>query len=293
MTSPDAPGPAPGPDQAVSERRKPGRRQINWLRWATVTVIVVSVVLPGVSLLLRSFAFRWHYPDVVPGEWGLDAWTYTIDDTSRVFESLGNSLRIALLTTTLALLVGMPAARALGQHQFRGKRVVEWILMMPIIVPALVAAMGIHIVFIRLGLTATVLGVSLVHLIPATPYFVLVMSSVFANYSPALEETARTLGANKIRVFRYVTLPAISSGLLVACLFTFLISWSQYVTTVLIGSGILITLPMVLFPFLGQGNAAVAASITLIFVAPAVMVLILTSRSLGRGSTVMGGFGKV
>ena len=78
-----------------------------------------------------------------------------------------------------------------------------------------------------------------------------------------------------------------------ACLFTFLISWSQYVTTVLIGSGILITLPMVLFPFLGQGNAAVAASITLIFVAPAVMVLILTSRSLGRGSTVMGGFGKV
>ena len=190
----------------MSERRLPARPQINWLRWATVTVIVVSVVLPGVSLLLRSFAFRWHYPDVLPGEWGLDAWTYTIDDTSRVFESLGNSLRIALLTTTLALLVGMPAARALGQHQFRGKRMVEWILMMPIIVPTLVAAMGIHIVFIRLGLTATVPGVALVHLIPATPYFVLVMSSVFANYSPALEETARTLGASKIRVFRYVTL---------------------------------------------------------------------------------------
>ena len=153
--------------------------------------------------------------------------------------------------------------------------------------------MGIHQIFIRLRLTETLFGVALVHLIPAIPYFVLVMASVFANYGTALEETARTLGANRYHVFRYVTLPAISSGLIVASMFTFLISWGQYVTTLLIGGGSFVTLPLVLFPFLSGGNHASASAISLVFVAPAVIVLIMTSRQLSRDSSVMGGFGKI
>jgi putative spermidine/putrescine transport system permease protein len=153
--------------------------------------------------------------------------------------------------------------------------------------------MGIHQIFIRLRLTETLFGVALVHLIPAIPYFVLVMASVFANYRTALEETARTLGANRYHVFRYVTLPAISSGLVVASMFTFLISWGQYVTTLLIGGGTFVTLPLVLFPFLSGGNQANAAAISLVFVAPAVIALVMTSRQLSRDSSVMGGFGKI
>ena len=277
----------------IQDRTTERIRSTHWLRWLTIAIITVSVAMPLTSLLVRSFAFRWLFPDLLPSEWGLDAWSYVFSEESRVFESLFNSLKVALLVTSMAILVGLPASRALGQHDFKGKKAVEWILMAPIIVPAMVAVMGIHIVFIKLRLTGSIFGVALTHLIPATPYFVLVMSSVFANYGTALEETARSLGANKFRVFYHVTLPAISSGLFVAGLFTFLISWSQYVTTLLIGGGTFLTLPLVLFPFLSGGNAAIAASITLVFVAPAVFVLIMTSRSLGRGSTVMGGFGKI
>lgn len=280
----------------VETGREPSSRRLTprtLVRALTVVALATTVLLPLVALILRSIADRWFFPDVIPQSWGLDSWDYTFGDSSRVLEALWNSLRLALLVTFLAILVGMPAARTLGQEVFRGKRTVEWILMMPILVPPMVSAMGIHIVFLKLGLTGTLIGVSLVHLIPATPYFVLVMSSVFANYGTELEDVARTLGANRFRVFVHVTFPAISSGLMVACLFTFLISWSQYVTTLLIGGGSLLTLPLVLFPFLSGGNAAVAASITLVFVAPAVLVLTFTSRSLGRGSTVMGGFGKL
>jgi len=264
-----------------------------WVRRLAVSSIVVFVGLPMVTLFVWSFAFRWNFPNLLPTEWGMRAWSYFADDSSRVIEGLWNSTKLGILVTLMAIIVGLPASRALGQNEFRGKSTVEWLLMMPIIVPALVATMGIHQIFIRLRLTETLFGVALVHLIPSIPYFVLVMASVFANYGTALEETARTLGANRYHVFRYVTFPAISSGLVVASMFTFLISWGQYVTTLLIGGGTFVTLPLVLFPFLSGGNQSNAAAISLVFVAPAVIALVMTSRQLSRDSSVMGGFGKI
>ncbi|MEM7797702.1 MAG: ABC transporter permease [Chloroflexota bacterium] len=262
-------------------------------RWFAVTLIFVVVWAPIIPQIIWSFAFRWFFPSLLPTEWSLESWEYVFTETSRVGEGLYNSLIIALIVSFLSILVGLPAARAIALHNFRGKELVEWLLMVPIIVPGIVSVMGIHIVFIFLRLTDTMLGVALVHLIPCIPYLVLVMASVFANYGTELEDTARTLGANSLKVWWYVTLPGIFPGLLVATMFTFLISWGQYITTVLIGGGTIITLPMVLFPFISGGNNANASAISLVFVAPAIIVLILTSRQLGRESAVMGGFGRL
>lgn len=268
-------------------------RRLGWAVPVAVTAIVVSVGLPLLALVVWSFAFRWHFPDILPGEWGLSGWTYTFSAASRVMEGLLNSLIIGIAVTGLAIIVGLPAGRALGLSDFRGKALVEWLLLMPIIVPPIVASMGMHITFIRLGLAGTHAGVSLVHLVPTIPYFVLIMSSVFANYGTELEETARSLGAGRIQVFLRVTLPAIAPGMLVASMFTFLVSWSQYVTTLLIGGGKIITLPLVLFPVISGGNSSNAAAISLVFVAPAIIVLILTSRKLSEDSAIMGGFGRL
>lgn len=262
-------------------------------RWLAVITIIVAVLAPIIPQLIWSFAFRWFFPDLLPSVWSLDPWRYVFTDSSRVGEGLWNSLIIGVLVSLLSILVGLPAARALALYNFRGKTVIEWLIMTPIIVPGIVAVMGIHIMFIRYRLTDTILGVALVHLIPCVPYMVLVMASVFANYGTELEETALTLGASKWRVFWEVTLPGIFPGLVVATMFTFLISWSQYVTTLLIGGGRIITLPMVLFPFISGSNQANAAAISLVFVAPAILVLIFTSRQLGRESAVMGGFGRL
>jgi len=262
-------------------------------RWFTVVAIVVIVFAPLVVQVIWSFAFRWYFPDLLPSEWGLNAWRYVFSENSNVGEGLLNSLGIAIIVSLLSIAVGLPAARALALHDFRGKGLVEWLLMVPIIVPSVVATMGIHIVFIRLRLADTYTGVVLIHLIPCVPYMVLVMTSVFANYGTALEDTARTLGASPVRTFWHVTLPAILPGLLVATLFTFLISWSQYVTTLLIGGGRIISLPMVLFPFISGANNATAAAISLVFVAPAILALLFTSRSLAKESSVMGGFGRM
>ena len=263
------------------------------VRWITIVVIVLGVLLPVIPQVIWSFAFRWFFPSLLPTEWSRDSWDYIFTDSSRVVEGFTNSMQIAVFVCLLAIVVGLPAARALALNDFKGKGLIEWLLLVPIIVPGLVSTLGVHQVCIRLHLTETFIGVALVHLIPAIPYMVLVMTSVFSNYGTELEDTAKTLGANPFQVFYNVTLPGILPGLMVATMFTFLISWGQYVTTILISGGTIVTLPMVLFPFISGTSYSNAAAISLIFVAPALLVLVAISRQLGEDSSVMGGFGRL
>lgn len=263
------------------------------LRWLTITAIILGVLLPMLPQLVWSFAFNWFFPALLPQKWGLHAWRYLLSPTSDVVLALRTSMALALCVVLLCMVIGLPAARVLALHQFRGRRAVEWLLMAPLLVPTLVVVMGMHILFIRYGLADSFGGVVLVHLVPALPYFVLVMSSVFANYNPAIEETARTLGAGPVATLRHVTLPLILPGLAVASLFTFLVSWSQYVTTLLIGGGRVVTLPMVLFPFISSANHANAAAVSIVFVAPALLVLLLTTRALQGNTGAMHGLGRL
>ncbi|MFN8486403.1 MAG: ABC transporter permease subunit [Caldilineaceae bacterium] len=262
-------------------------------RWLFILLLITGVLLPILPQFVWSFAFNWFFPNLLPQKWGLRAWLYVFSPTSKVDEALLNSAELALVVVFLSIGIGLPAARALSLYEFRGKRIIEWLIMLPIIVPSLVVVMGIHILFIKYGLADTLAGVTLVHLIPALPYFILVMTGVFANYGIELEETARTLGANGWRTFWYITLPAIFPGLAVAALFTFLVSWSQYITTVLIGGGKIVTLPMVLFPFISAANHANAAAISVVFILPALAVLVFTARALRNETTAMSGLGRL
>jgi putative spermidine/putrescine transport system permease protein len=251
------------------------------LRRLGLGLMVVGVLLPFVPLLVWSFAFRWRFPDLLPERWSLRAWAYLASPESQVGPALLTSTLLAVAVTLLAALVGVPAGRALGLHRFRGRRLVEFLLLAPVLVPSFAVTLGMQIVFIRYGLADSFLGVLLVHLVPTTPYMALVMASVFANFDTQAEELARTLGAAPAQIWRLVTLPAIMPGLVVGGLFVFLISWSQYALTLIIGGGRLVTLPMLLFAFARSGDNAVAAALCLVFIAPALLLLILTARFLG------------
>ena len=229
----------------------------------------------------------------VPKTWTLQAWRRILSPRSQVPEALLNSGLIALVVTLASVVIGLPAARALGMHRFRGKRWLEFLILLPTMVPPLTVGMGLSINFLRLGLGGTLLGVALVHLVPVMPYVVLTLSGVFANYSPENEEQARSLGAGPLAVFRHITMPAIFPGLVVAALFAFLISWSQYTLTFLIGAGRVITMPVLLFSSASGGDNPVIAAQSLLFVGPALLILVLTSRFLSGAETGVQGFGRL
>jgi len=258
-----------------------------------IGVILLSVAAPLAPLLIWSFARQWFFPDLLPSSWSLRAWRYLFSAAAQTGAALGNSLRVAAAVTALAVVIGLPAGRALGLHEFRGKTAVLFLILAPTIMPVIAVAMGIHIAFIRFGLADTYPGVVLAHLVPVLPYMVLTLTGVFANFDPDYEAQARSLGARPLQVLRYVTLPAVWPGLMVGSLFAFIISWSQYLLTLLIGGGQVVTLPVLLFAFANSGDNAITAALSLVFIAPALLFFVFTARHLTGRNTALGGLGKL
>lgn len=263
------------------------------MRFLTGLVLITWLVLPLVPLAIWSFAKGWFFPDILPKNWSMRAWDYAFSDTAGVIDSLWLTIGISLAATVLSILVGVPAGRALGMHKFRGKEIVELMILAPTIVPGIAVVLGIHSVFISMGLNNTVTGVILVHLIPTLPYMVLVMAGIFANYDPAFEAQARSLGASPLKTFWYVTLPAIMPGIIVGGLFAFLVSWSQYILTLLIGGGRVVTLPLLLFNFATSGRNDITGAIGMIYILPGIIILLLTAKHLSGRSGAVGGFGQI
>ncbi len=261
----------------------------NIFRILTMILLICWLILPLVPLAIWSFARGWYFPDLFPNQWTLNAWTYALSRSSGVIDSLCVTVGIAGAATLLSILIGVPAGRALGLYQFRGKELIELVILAPVIIPGIAVVLGIHSVFIGLGLTNTISGVVLVHLIPTLPYMILVMSGVFANFDAEIETQARSLGASPLQTFWHVTLPAIMPGIVVGGLFAFLVSWSQYILTLVIGGGRVITLPLLLFSFATSGRNDIAGAISMIYILPGIVILLFTARHLtGRNAAVTG-----
>lgn len=241
-----------------------------------------AVLLPVVPLALWSFSRRWFHPHLLPEQWGLRAWEYVLGTAGpQMSEAFLQSVLVAAVTAVLAVAGGLPAGRALGLYHFRGKDLLSVVLMLPIIVPPLCVAMGLHLWLLRLGVAETFAGVVLVHLSTCLPYAVFVLWGVFSNYDPEFEDQARTLGASRAEVVVGVMMPLILPGIVVAALFAFLLSWSQYLSTLIIGGGKIVTLPILLFALMASGDRPVAAAVSLVFVLPAFAALAVSARYLG------------
>jgi putative spermidine/putrescine transport system permease protein len=254
-------------------------------RRVIMSLLVFAVLIPFVPLILWSFSQRWFYPSCWPQEWGVRAWAYLFDTAgSQIVPALIQSILVAAATAAASVIIGIPAGRALGLYDFKGKDLISIVLTLPIIVPPLCVAMGLHLWFLRLGLAETFHGVVLVHLTFCLPYAIFVMWGVFSNYNKDFEDQARSLGASALKTAYGVMLPVIFPGVVVAGLFCFLLSWSQYLSTLIIGGGQVTTLPILLFALMGSGDRPVASAVSILFVVPAFVALLFSTRYLsGQG----------
>lgn len=257
------------------------------------TLLIAGTVLPLVPLVLWAVSGQWRYPDLLPGEFSGRGLALLTDPLSRAPSGLLTSTVIGVCVAALACLIGYPAGRALGLYRFRGRRLVQFLLLAPVIVPGLAVTLGLQVFFIRAGLADTVVGVILVQLLPTVPYAATVLGAAFANFDVDVERQARALGAGPIATLAFVTLPLLRPALVIAALLAFLISWSEYILTLLVGGGQVQTLPLLLFAAIGSSDTTAAAALALLMIAPALLLLVATGRLRSARSSTVIGFGRL
>ncbi|KXZ39930.1 putative spermidine/putrescine transport system permease protein [Alkalithermobacter thermoalcaliphilus JW-YL-7 = DSM 7308] len=241
-------------------------------------LIISLLIVPLLILFVWSFASNWPWPYIFPRNFSLRGVEYFLSPTSNSIKILGFSVWISLIVTIITLLISIPAAKALALYDFKGKRFLNLMVLFPFIVPQISVAMGIHLVFIRLGIANTCLGVILVHLVPCIPYAIRILTGIFEIIGENMEIQAKVLGASSVQVFLNITLPLIAPGIISAGSLVFIVSFSQYFITFLIGGGRIITFPMVMFPFIQSGDRMMASVYSLVFILTTLFVLFVVEK---------------
>ncbi|MEL1136015.1 ABC transporter permease subunit [Desulfitobacterium sp. THU1] len=253
-------------------------KNLKTLRAIINLMILMVIVVPFLVLVVWSFSQGWPTNALFPKEWGLRGWSYLFSPESKMLSSIATSTLISLTVTVLAILLSIPAGKALGVYEFKGKKVVEIIVLAPLIIPTITVGMGIQIVFIRYGLTDTLLGVILVHLPIVLPYGIRIFASSYKAMGIKWEEQAQVLKAKPWQRFWYATLPFLYPGIISAGVLMFNVSFSQYFLTYLIGGGKILTLPILLFPFVNSGDRVIASGLGLVIVAVSVAFMVIVEK---------------
>jgi putative spermidine/putrescine transport system permease protein len=157
------------------------------------------------------------------------------------------SFRVAAAVTVLATTIGTMASLALVRGRFRGKQIINILILSPIIVPSIVIAIAVFGIYSTLRLTGTYIGLVLAHTVFALPFVVIVITATLRGFDINLENAANNLGANALQTFRYVTLPIIAPGVFAGALFAFVASFDELIISLFIAGAQNRTLPIRMF----------------------------------------------
>jgi len=239
-----------------------------------VWIVLALFASPLLPLALWSCTAAWPWPHLLPPSWSARAWGLSQDPDAGFMAALATSCGIAAAVTALAFVLSLPLGELLGRRQFRGKGWLEVLVVAPVLLPSFVSAMGLHETLLRWGIAGSLSGVILLHLVPSMPYMVRSLSTGYALLGTRLEDQARSLGASPRHVLLHVTLPRLGPAILVGGTFVFLVSFGEYLLTVLVGGGDVVTLPVVLYPFIAAGDRPVAAMGSLLMALPPLVAVL-------------------
>ncbi|MGF6595409.1 putative spermidine/putrescine transport system permease protein [Paraburkholderia sp. GAS448] len=255
------------------------------LRWLLLSVggaVSLFLLLPVLFIVALSFGNSQWLMFPPPG-WTLQWYGMLFADPGWL-DSLLTSVELGLVVMVLSVVLGLLASLALTRGNFRGRASLKAFFLTPMVLPVVVLAVALYGFFLRIGLTGTLVGFVIGHLIIALPFSIIAISNSLESFDTSLEDAALICGAGPLEVKWRVTLPGIRLGLFAAAIFSFLASWDEVVVSIFMASPTLQTLPVRIWSTLRQDLTPVIAAASSLLVGLTV-VLMLLSLVLKRGKS--------
>jgi putative spermidine/putrescine transport system permease protein len=230
-----------------------------------------SYQFPPPGLTLEWFAVAWQRDDI--------------------WRALSLSLRVAAVSTLIAILLGTLAAAAIARSRFFGRESISLLLILPIALPGIITGISLRSAFGLMEIPFSFWTIVLGH---ATFCIVVVYNNAVARLrrtSPSLIEASMDLGADGLQTFRYVLLPNLATALLAGGMLAFALSFDEVIVTTFT-AGQQTTLPIWMLSELVRPRQRPVTNVVAVFVIAVTLLPILAAYYLTRGTESVAGQGK-
>ena len=278
--------PAANPYSAKAVRQALGRKRTGEL------LILFAFMLffygPLIHACMLAFANVYAAGDVIPSEWGFHWWGYVLGQ-QNVPRAIMNSFLFAFCSTGLSLLICIPAAYVLARFKFKARKLIMFSFLIGNAFPKIGMYTAIGIIYYRIGLMGTFIGVLLIHMLGTTMEMIWLPAGAFRSVPRHQEEAARDAGAGPVRTFFAVTLPIAWPGIVVAAMHAFIGSLGESVGTLLVGLPHYRTMMTEMYGVILDFPATAGAVFAVIIVIPN-MILLYIMRKYVSADTMAKGF---
>lgn len=199
-------------------------------------------------------------------------WYADLFSDRQIGRAVGNSLVVAAVSTVVATAIGTLTAFAFSRHQFRGRRLLEGLLYVPIILPEIIMGISLLVVFVTLGMELGRITIIIAHITFSISFVFVVVRARLHDFDRNLERAAMDLGCNEYQTFMKVTLPLVWPGILAGALLALTLSIDDVIISFFTSGPGSTTLPIYIY-----GMVRVAVRPTINALATILMVVTLTA----------------
>lgn len=242
-------------------------------------VVFAFLFFPLILIVVTSFGTEAAIKFPIKG-FTLDWYANALRSESMI-QSFFLSLRIGLLATVLALLIGIPASYALSRYSFKGKKLLKSFFLSPTIIPGIVVGYILfQFIVLSLGLPIAQ-GLLIGHFLISLPYIIRVVGSSMEQLDYSIEEVAWSLGCTKVRAFTKIVLPNVTSGIFAAFMLAFVNSFNNVpVSMFLSGPGVTM-LPTSLLSYMEYNYDPTVSAISVMLMLLTIVLMIVIEKTLG------------
>lgn len=261
------------------------RPAIRHVLLAIFTVLVcIAVIAPLATVILISFSNR---PDLTfpPPGFSLE-WYHHLIYGTQLLDSVWFSVWLGVTSSLVAVIAGLLAAFGLTRSVVPGRSGVRIALFSPIVVPKIALGVGLFILFARLHIYGSDIGLVFAHAAISLPFVVALCAAAMATTDVSLEESSRDLGAGQVTTFIRVLLPQIRMTVVVSYLIAFIVSYDQLESTIFLVTPEHQTLPIAMYYYEELYQDPTTGALSSISVGVSLLLVVLVAMSLRRSSAL-------
>lgn len=199
----------------------------------TIFIMLAPIVLSFLASIKLPEEASAIPPDYLPHSFSIDNYVKVFDFQAGLLTYLSNSLLVAFLTIAFCLLLAVPAGYGLGRFEVPFKEPIFVLLLAGMMIPYQSLLTPLYLMFSKIGLANTHVGLAMVHTILQLPFSIYLMRNSFEGIPREIEEAAVSDGCSSFQALRRVFLPLIMPGMVTVALFAFIMSWNEFIAALI------------------------------------------------------------